>query len=253
MPSPSECKSWATVDDIPTTAVGMHSRREWETYLALATDILWSATQRRWRGAGHTAEVVLRAAPPRAGEPGWPYSRSWGCCPCFEGYTLAGFRWFDGVREHPEPVAIRLCHPDVTAVTMVAIDDQPFMDWRLDGSWLARTDGCGWSVCRDRTLVTYAYGIDPPKAGRLACVELAVEFGRSSSDDPDQPCRLPQRVSSVTRQGLTYETIDSMEYLDKGLTGLTLVDAWISSVNPHHRTQVATVWSPEIARSRRTS
>jgi hypothetical protein len=146
-----------------------------------------------------------------------------------------------------------LCHPDVTAVTMVAIDEVPFTGWRLDGSWLARTDGCGWPVCHERAVVTYAYGIDPPDAGRLACVELAVEFGRSSSEDPDQPCRLPQRVQSVTRQGITFETLDNMEFLDAGLTGLYLCDAFIKAANPYGRKQAASVWSPDLLRSRSTT
>jgi hypothetical protein len=231
----------------------MHSRKEWEGYLNLATDILWASTGRRWRGSGRTAEVVLRAAPPRAGEPGWPYSKSWGRCQCFEGYGSSGFLWLHGIRDHHEPMAIRLPHPDVTAVTMVAVEELPFDAWRLDGSWLARTDGQGWEMCRDRTLVTYAYGIDPPPAGRLACVELAVEYGRSSADDPDQPCRLPQRVQSLTRQGLTYEVADPMEFLDQGLTGLNLCDAWIRAVNPYGRKQAARVWSPDLPIARSTT
>jgi hypothetical protein len=231
----------------------MHSKKEWEGYLNLATDILWASTGRRWRGSGRTAEVVLRAAPPRAGEPGWPYSKSWGRCACFEGYGGAGFLWLHGIRDHHEPMAIRLPHPDVTAVTMVAVEELPFDAWRLDGSWLARTDGAGWQMCRDRTLVTYNYGIDPPPAGRLACVELAVEFGRASADDPDQACRLPQRVQSVTRQGLTYEAIDPMEFLPEGLTGLTAVDMWIRSVNPYGRKAAATCWSPDLPRARSAS
>jgi hypothetical protein len=250
--TPSGCTAWASVDDIPTSAVGLHSRKEWEGYLNLATDILWSATQRRWRGSGRTAEVVLRGAPPNPGEPGWPYSKSWGCCPCFEGYAVSGFLWSRGIRDHHEPVAIRLCHPDVTSVTMVAIDEVPFSDWRLDGSWLARTDGCGWSVCRDRTTVSYTYGIDPPESGRLACVELAVEFGRSSTDEPDQACRLPQRVQAVTRQGLTYEAVDDLGFLEKGLTGIPSIDMFITAVNPYGRKTQATVWSPDLMRSRRT-
>ena len=222
-------------------------------YLALATDVLWSASGRRWRGAGHTAEVVLRPAPPNPGESGWPYSKSWGCCPCFEGYTLAGFRWLHGIQDHYEPVSIRLCHPDVVSVQMVAVDEMPFAAWRLDGAWLSRTDGCGWSVCRDLTAVYYTYGVDPPKAGRLACVELAVELGRSASDDPDQPCRLPQRVQSVTRQGITFETIDDFEFLDQGLTGIYSIDIWLKAINPFGRKAQATVWSPDILRSRSTS
>jgi hypothetical protein len=220
----------------------------------MATDILWSATGRRWRGAGLTAEVVLRAAPPRTGEDsGWSYHRSWGHCACYAGAGILGPRWADAPYGHHEPTKVRLPHPDVTSVSVVAVDDVPFDAWRLDGSWLARTDGRGWSACHDRSVVTYAYGHEPPDGGRLAVAQLAVEIGRDAADDPDQPCQLPRRVSSVTRQGLSYDSLDSMEFLDRGLTGLYAIDSWIRAANPHGRKQAATCWSPDLPRARSTT
>lgn len=255
MTTPAGCSAWAQVDDLPASAVGLHTEAQWCSYLGMATDILWSATGRRWRGASLTAEVALRAAPPRAGEGGWPYHRSWGHCACFAGTNILGPRWADAVYSHHEPAAIRLPHPDVTAVTSVSIDGELFTAWRLDGAWLARTDGRGWSACHDRSVVTYAYGHLPPDAGRMAAVELAVELGRagSDSDDPDQRCRLPQRVQQVTRQAITYESLDPAGYLDQGLTGITSIDMWIRAVNPHGRKQAARVWSPDIPRARSTT
>jgi hypothetical protein len=228
----------------------MHSAVEWHGALSMATDILWAATGRRWRGGGRIGEAVLRAAPPRAGEGSWPYHRSWGRCACFDGGTLLDLRWRK-LTTHFEPVAIRLPHPDVTAVTTVLVAEQQFDAWRLDGAWIARTDGRGWQMCRDRTVVTYTYGIDPPAGGRRACVELAVEIGRSWADKPDRECRLPTRIASVTRQGVTYEAAE-LDYLDDGLTGITDIDLWIRSVNPYGRKQTATVWSPDIPRARST-
>jgi hypothetical protein len=148
-------------------------------------------------------------------------------------------------------VSVRLPHPDVVAVSVVAVDGIPFDAWRLDGAWLSRTDGHGWSMCRDTTTATYTYGHQPPEAGRMAVVELASELGRDASDDPDQPCRLPQRVTSVTRQGLTYEALDPAQYLEQGLTGINSIDMWIRSVNPYGRKQPAQVWSPDLIRARR--
>ncbi|GAA0897720.1 hypothetical protein [Pseudonocardia zijingensis] len=254
MTTPAGCSAWADVDDIPTSAVGMHSPPEWCTYLELATDVLWALTGRRWRGQSLAAEVLLRPEPPRAGEAGgWPWHRSWGTCRCYGGPGLAGLLWRDPIGGHVEPTGIRLPHPDVTEVVAVTVDDVAFHAWRLDGSWLTRTDGCGWPTCRDRTLVTYLYGRTPPSAGRLACVELAVEFGRASASNPDRPCRLPQRVQSVTRQGLTFAALDDMEFLSEGLTGLYTVDLWIRSVNPYARPAAGSVWSPDLPRARRTT
>lgn len=232
----------------------MHSPTQWCAFLELATDILWSATGRRWRGSTATVEVVLRAAPPRPGEGAYPYHRSWGHCGCWVGWSEYGFPvWRDLALPltHEAPAAVRLPHSDVTEVVSVEIDGAAFSDWRLDGAWITRTDGRGWPVCHDQTVVTYRHGLQPPPGGRAACVELAVEFGRAASDDPDRACRLPERVQSVTRQGITFDALDDMEFLSQGLTGIYSVDVWIRSVNPYGRPRSGQVWSPDLPIARR--
>lgn len=252
MTSPCGCEAWASLDDLPVEVVGLRSPTEWCVLLGQATDILWAATGRRWRGGPQTASAVLRAAPPRAGEGAWPYHSSWGHCPCFAGAAAGIVGWADGHYRHAAPAAIRLPHPDVTAVQSVTVDGAPFTAWRLDGAWLARTDRQGWPVCHDRAEVTYTYGRTPPDGGKAACVELAVELARASVDDPDRPCRLPQRLQSVTRQGLTFAALDDMEFISKGLTGISSIDMWVRSVNPYGRPRAARVWSPDLMRARKT-
>lgn len=253
MNSPAtECFAWASYEDLPESAAGMHPAADWCGYLALATDVLWAATGRRWRGESRTEQVALRAAPPRAGEGSWPYHGSWGSCGCYGGLTAAGAPWWrPWPYSHFEPAAVRLPRPDVTAITSVLLDGAVFTGWALDGSWLARTDGGTWPVCRDRATVTYTFGRTPPDAGRIAAVELAVELGRATACNPDRACQLPKRLQSITRQGITYVALDNLEFLDKGLTGLTSVDLWIRSVNPKGRAQAATAWSPDLPRARR--
>lgn len=247
----SGCSAWAAYEDLPTAVAELHTTEGWCSYLAMATDILWSATGRRWRGEVLTDTVSLRAAPPRAGEGSWPYHPSWGRCPCYTGVSAdLRPRWALGLPQHAAPAAVRLPRPDVTAVLSVTVDGAAFTGWALDGSWLARTDGPPWPVCRDRTSVTYRFGRTPPDAGKAACVELASELGRAASTSPDRPCQLPKRVASITRQGITFAALDDMAFLDKGLTGLYTVDTWIRSVNPKGRTQEATVWSPDLPRAR---
>lgn len=253
MTSPAAGALWATVDDLPDGVADLHPLPQWDRYLSLATDVLWAATGRRWRGANLTAEAVLRAAPPRAGEGGWAYHRSWGHCACYGGTGILGPIWRDGHRAHHEPASIRLPHSDVTAVDSVTIDGDVFTAWRLDGPYLVRTDGRGWPECHDRSIVTYRYGKEPPLAGVAACAELATEFGRAGSSSPDQQCALPRRLQSVTRQGISFAALDDMAFLSEGLTGLYAVDLFIRSVNPHGRAQAARVWSPDIAAARRTT
>ncbi len=242
--------AWASHNDIPLAPYEMHDPDTWCVYLAMATDILWAASGRRWRGAGRTATATLRAAPPDIGS--WTYHRSWGHCPCYSGIGVLGPVW--SVRAaHHEPSRVRLPHDDVTAVTSVLVDGQPVGGWKLEGAWLVRTDGRGWPMCGDRTVIAYTYGRNPPPAGAALCVELAVELGRASSTSPDRPCSLPKRLQSVTRQGITFAALDDMAFLDAGLTGLYAVDVWLRSMNPKARSQAASVWSPDLTYARRTS
>lgn len=233
----------------------MFTPAEWCGFLSTATDILWSSTGRRWRGANLTETVALRAAPPRAGEGSWPYSTSWGNCPCYIGVGYGQVGWYPQWRpdygRHVEPAAVRLPRSDLTGITTVLLDGGVFTDWALDGSWLARTDGQCWPVCGDRTSVTYTFGRVPPIAGVGACVTLAIELARYASPDPDQACTLPRRVTAITRQGISFAAIDDFRGLGDGLTGLFSVDAWIRSVNPKARLQTATCWSPDLAIARR--
>jgi hypothetical protein len=243
------CSAWAGVDDLPTQVVELYDADTWCGWLGLATDILWSATGRRWRGAGATTTASLRAAPPRLGEAAdrAPSGR----CDCWVAAPI-GIPVLQ--RSHYEPASVRLPHPDATAVTSITMDGAAFAgSWRLDGAWLVRTDGLGWPTCGDRTQVAYTYGIDPPRGGRMACAELAAELGKAACPDCDLECRLPARVRSVSRQGISFDVVDPQEYLEKGFTGLTGVDMWITAMNPRRRPERGRVWSPDIKRARRIS
>jgi hypothetical protein len=241
MSSPTPAAAWATVDDLPAAVAYLHAPARWSTFLETSTAVLWALSGRRWRGSSTQVTATLRAVPPRG--QGWLWHRSWGTCSCTFGSL------------HTEPARIRLPHPDVTAVSSVTIDGQGFAAWELDGAWLSRVDGSGWPMCGSRTVVVYDHGLEPPAAGKAACVELAVELGRAASDDPDQPCQLPRRLTSVSRQGLSFEQapeLDRMEFLDKGRTGIYSIDLFLAAVNPKGRAQAARVWSPDLGIARRT-
>lgn len=249
----ADTTAWAGIDDLPAPVVDAltWSATEWQGFLSAATDILWAATGRRWRGATLTETAVLRAAPV-VGD-AWPYHRSWGVCGCYSGVGVNLLpAWLPGWRHHHEPARIRLPRRDVVAVTAVTVDGAPFTGWALDGNWLERSDGRGWPMCGERCEITYLYGRTPPVGGRNAVVELAVELARASSTSPDRPCRLPQRLTSVTRQGISWAALDPLDFLEKGLTGISSIDAWTRSVNPHGRPAAGSVWSPDFQTARRT-
>jgi hypothetical protein len=58
---------------------------------------------------------------------------------------------------------------------------------------------------------------------------LAKEFMNACSGGK---CRLPRRVRSVSRQGVTMDMVDPTSIYAEGLTGLPEIDTWLKAVNP---------------------
>jgi hypothetical protein len=249
------CAAWATPADVPEQYRPLLSTELWEVYLMLASEILYRLSGSQYSGGGCTDTATLRSRPPAAGTGSWPYSRTWGECSC---WSLGS--WGDGrlippapgvwTGTHYSPMAIKLPHGHVTAVTSVTVNGDAFAAWKLDGAgWLERTDGAGWIVCGDVTEIAYAWGVAPPEAGKQAAVRLAIEFALAYNND--SACQLPQRVQTVTRQGISIGVLDPQDFLDKGRTGIYLVDLFLVAANPHSLRRRARVWSPDIPVARR--
>jgi hypothetical protein len=252
------CSPWAELDDIPQKVrdeFGDDITDDQVTAeLLRASELLWMLSGRVWYGGGCTETATLRSLPP-PGTESWPYAASWGRCRC---WSYAGWSMTGGVPArglpyggtHLAPMAVQLPRSPVTGVTQVTVDGQPFEDWQLLRSgWIERTDGQAWNVCDNNTEITYQFGEPPPSGGREAAAELAVEFIKYKHKLDG--CRLPRKATQLTRQGLSI-TIDPLDFLDSGGTGLLGVDAWLRAVNPHRDHQPATVWSPDLPRTMRS-
>lgn len=247
------CAAWADEADVPEAvrAEMALTGSQWARALTIASEILWALSGRRWYGTGCLEEAYLRSTPPRPGTGAWPYHESWGDCGCWlqadwiNGYPIAAFL---GSWSHVEGVyAVRLPRAVVTAVTSVTINGVPFTSYNLTRSgWLERLDGKRWDLCSGSTVVTYHHGEPPPLGGVQAAVTLAIELARDMY--AVGKCRLPKRLTTITRQGVTVDIADSLDILDKGGTGLTSVDLWLRAVNPEARPQRAGVWSPDVPR-----
>lgn len=122
-------------------------------------------------------------------------------------------------------------------------------------NWLVRVDGGCWPYCQDMTasvdqagsfVVRYFKGRDPstdPDAirayGTLAC-ELYKQFCGSR-------CRLPGRIRTVNREGISYEVMEDWPRLG---TGLPEVDDWLALVNPNSLRAPAAVYTPDAPQTR---
>lgn len=136
-------------------------------------------------------------------------------------------------------------------------DTLPPESYRVEGRFIIRQDGQAWPTYQDRTLplgvegtwaITYSKGIAVPAGGQIAAGVLALEIMRALCEDEE--CRLPERVQTITRQGVTMAMLDGFEGLDEGRTGLWLVDSWVTSVTRPRRG--GTVASPDFNHSRAT-
>jgi hypothetical protein len=144
----------------------------------------------------------------------------------------------------PGPVA------EVTEVTVAGAVIEEDAYQIHDRHLLVRVDGGCWPACvnygnqdpPDFT-VTYRRGEAAPTPVLEVTATLACEFARACKG---VACRLPSRVSSLTRQGVDVQFADLTDLFAAGLTGIDEVDRVILTVNPHRRAEPPQVWTPDL-------
>lgn len=104
------------------------------------------------------------------------------------------------------------------------------------------TDGTGTFT------VTYVQGFAPDQMAAWAAGLLAVEFAKACRGEK---CALPRGVQTLSRQGIGLTINQDM--FAGGSTGITVVDAYVRLLNPHHVVQPARVYSPDRGEPRRTT
>lgn len=153
--------------------------------------------------------------------------------------------------------------PRTVSITSVVIDGATVdpSAYRIDnGHLLVRTDGgtC-WPQCQNfdknagavgSFTVTGVFGRTVPDEALDAASILACEIGKAIKG---QPCRLPQRMQSLTRAGVSIQFPSVTSYLDRGLTGLNEVDQLVVQFNPARLTQSPKVFSMDQSPNRITT
>lgn len=221
---------------------------------AVASEVLWVGSGRRWGTCPVTVRPCLRRCgggsglpvPYRDADGAWRNLSACGChddCSCVELSEV--------VLEGP-----------VASVTEVSVDGAILGEdaYRLDkvgSGWrLLRTDGGRWPSCQDMTLdcdqfgsfcVTYEQGIELDVLAIAAVSELTCELVKACIPGC-KTCRLPKNVQSLTRRGVTITFDDSVSWLKQ----LPMVNAFLSATNPEGLTSASSVWSPDVARPRIT-
>ena len=123
----------------------------------------------------------------------------------------------------------------------------PSSYYLVDHSTVQAATGVPWTPCNLE--ITYSYGTYPPAMGKMAARTLALEFAKLWAGDDD--CALPQRISTVSRQGVSYTLLDNQDFIDEMRTGIYAVDLFLKSTNPDKARAKSKVFSVDVPRGRR--
>jgi hypothetical protein len=237
------CDTWSDYSDTLKTQA--------TSYASL---VLWAATGRQYG----LCDVTVR-----------PCGRE--CSGCANGYYWSGGTWIPYIWNGQwfncwcgtgnfgccscDPACRVYLPGPVNSVTEVIVDGStidPSGYKVYDNRWLVRLDTATcWPYCADFNVtsgtgffqVKYLRGTAVPDALLTAAGTLACEYAKACLG---QVCRLPSRVVSVARQGVTVSMVDVDQLLTKGLTGLTEVDQVIVSLNPYGLKQRTRFYSPDV-------
>lgn len=242
------CSAWDTA-----------STDEQQLAAALTTGLLWSATGRQY---GVCSVTVRPCQPKRA----FPAYETFPVLHGGDGRFLQPFIDVSGQVKNcgcgSRCCCDAACEAEldgpVAEVTEVLVDGVVVdaSAYRVDvqyGAWLlVRTDGLCWPICQDFNtnggfdtfFVTYGQGNPLPLALEAAWSILVCEFVKGVTGNGD--CRLPARITSLTRQGVSVD-FAPIDFTELGFqTGVNEVDQVVASLNPSRLVSPPTVISPDL-------
>ncbi len=258
-----DCPTWpASYEDCgpcpPLDGLTPEQTARWER---MAVDFLWNWTGRMFGLCDVTVRPcrdISTALRGRYGAPYRPGDSSYGSQ--FQPALVAG-RWYNvscgmcgGSCSCDTTPSLQLPGPidSVIAVTIDGVILDPGK-YRVDNTrLLVRTDGGAWPTMQDMNSaptaagtwqIQYVRGMPVPVQGQVAAGMLACELAKAACNDAT--CKLPQRIQTITRQGVTMAMLDPMTDVERGHTGLWLVDSWVASVT--RTPQRARVHSPDVS------
>lgn len=280
-PVQGPCRTWIDGEDIAALCTGADPETQSQLLDACAVSasmLAYSASGRQF--SGECQQTVRPCADPQ--QSCWIYNWGSGVFPWW-GYGGAfgyGWGWYGppmglgGNQQGPlcgcnALSRVKLSGYPVTEIVEVKIDGAvlPATDvngnpnYRLDqDQFLTRMDDPSvtpvfprfWPACQNLALddteagtfsVTYKFGVPPPPLGIEAAKALACELFASLTGGP---CKLPNRVTRVVRQGLTQERLVPLAVLlRQGATGIPAWDMFIAEENPNGLRRRPMVWSPD--------
>jgi hypothetical protein len=153
-------------------------------------------------------------------------------------FKLHGIQcWQEDYRVHSCTVRLRRNPVEaIGAVTRMrggaAYGEVANWSWKSKQEIQVCCDGCGFttfdSACQDNVVrIVYRIGSTIPPGTESLVAWLACNYGKAALG---QSCALPERLQTVTRQGVSWTILDPQDFLDQGKTGMPRVDSWLSAV-----------------------
>lgn len=245
--SPGPCRPYDWVGfcvPIPTEAAAISGYA-----VQAASEILYFASGQRF----DTCQVTLRPCRKECYGDGWnrlsagwwDVGGGWGPWP-----ALINGLWYNitcgscGTDCSCSIVSETLLPGPVREIAQVTVDGvvlDPVTDYRLDDyRKLVRLGGDQWPLCNNLNLgitaegtwsVTAIYGEPMPTLGKFAMGQLLCQI---IADVLGDDCALPDNVTNVTRQGLSFTLDEVSELIKSGFTGLKYVDQFVQRYNPNN-------------------
>jgi hypothetical protein len=242
---------WITTADLEDQVTALANPALAQEAIESATWILWMLSARKYGGVRQTTEVYCQMG---LSEIATEYPR---------GATGRGWQVWPEVREGSITNMIGGCCGSCGCTHLLRLRGGPIISIEAmtiggrdmtadeiaiyDYSYVSTSRGSCWSGCDD-VEVTYTYGTAPPAAGRIAAKVMADQYILSMTDVDN--CDLPQRVTQVSRQGMSWTLLDPQEFLDKGRTGIYQADLFLRVANPSGALLRARVFSPDVPRGK---
>jgi hypothetical protein len=155
-------------------------------------------------------------------------------------------KYTDGMRN------LRLRHTPVRKIMEISrggvIVDPDTYSLR-NNAYLVQNNGAPWMINTSDLVITYKHGIRVPVAGKSAAIRFANELIHAYLDDG--LCSLPERLQSVSRQGMTFAVLDPQDFIQNGRIGIPEVDYFIHAANPSKSKMKARVFSVDQPRGER--
>ncbi|GGZ23275.1 hypothetical protein GCM10010387_15490 [Streptomyces inusitatus] len=229
-----------------------------DRWTMVASQLLWALSGRRWGPCPVTVRPCRKTCFDTV--PSWRVS--WGTVGPWVPYIGTDGLWRNasvcGCRTDcscTELCEVYLPGPvyDVQSVTVDGVVLVPEA-YRVDAPGrLVRTDGECWPECQDMAApageegtfaVTYRWGLPLTEAAVAAVSELTCHLLRGCAPG-GCGCKINRSLTRISRQGVDMELPDPTALLAEGLTGLPLVDLWLTTVNPDGLTSPSRVYSPD--------